>query len=597
MMSTNRKLTTICFAAALAFGLAACGGGGGSPPVTPPAPKDVSLADVTPGYNVPGAATHMIKAGASVDNGDVMFSCAADGDDCTVMVANDGSVKSTGGTVTAADSASYTQRRADQKAADDAKTVVRLHGVASEATADAKAASKAAEQAVKDADKYSGMLTVLSVEGDSSMATANAQKVLDARDDANQAVIDAEAAKTAAQNAKTEATALPDGTEGKTALVAALDAAIETAKDEIKAATEDRDDSGLKADVIMVIGTDTKKPKTAADKGREVADAISEAFTDETPRIPDLVSSGAPTTASATATKAVAMNNSQGMTWAEIVGAANIKMERIGLGNAALPVSSVAGMTASDVDSDLTATGGADNSNKYADAFSSGDSTYKGIPGSVYCLGKDCEVDSAGKLKGSWYFTPTSTTVPYVPHATTAGTYAAETLYVTYGHWLSLSGTDYSVNRYATLTGSSGTLDLAYPSQQDAKRTSDASYSGKAAGMSVLKTYDGKNKVTGVHSGSFTADVELTAKFGGSPTIEGEVLNFSGSAVDTDWRVTLKPAALSTTSQTDAAEGGGSAGTWSAQAYGEENKRPKGIFGGFNANFTNGNAAGAYATD
>ena len=34
---------------------------------------------------------------------------------------------------------------------------------------------------------------------------------------------------------------------------------------------------------------------------------------------------------------------------------------------------------------------------------------YDGIPGTVYCLGTDCKVDSNGKLAGSWYFTPTST--------------------------------------------------------------------------------------------------------------------------------------------------------------------------------------------
>ena len=37
-------------------------------------------------------------------------------------------------------------------------------------------------------------------------------------------------------------------------------------------------------------------------------------------------------------------------------------------------------------------------------------------------------------------------------------------------------------------------------------------------------------------------------------------------------------------------------GEWTAQAYGAESERPTGIFGGFNAHFSDGHAAGAYAT-
>ena len=40
----------------------------------------------------------------------------------------------------------------------------------------------------------------------------------------------------------------------------------------------------------------------------------------------------------------------------------------------------------------------------------------------------------------------------------------------------------------------------------------------------------------------------------------------------------------------------GQDGQWSAQGYGEQMERPVGIFGGFNAHFTDGHAAGAYAT-
>ena len=79
-------------------------------------------------------------------------------------------------------------------------------------------------------------------------------------------------------------------------------------------------------------------------------------------------------------------------------------------------------------------------------------------------------------------------------------------------------------------------------------------------------------------------------------------------AVDSDWTVTLV--------ETEVASGAvaagvttatGQDGTWSATSYGGfdddpattatgDIKRPEGIFGGFNAHFTDGHVAGAYAT-
>ena len=605
-MSTYKNLISLGAAAVFALGLAACSSSSSGPPpnqdlvgmYVPSGTLTISLDD----------ATDTTISAAKDETVDIpglgSVQCVSDGG-CTgtvsggtLTITGDIKIVSVGAGLDSASAAAVRKVAVAKLPTTPAPTplshatalntsVKAMNTLAGAATAEGSALKMAADASAK--------LGVLATGGDSSMATMNAQAILDAQEALTNAVADATAKKADAEAAKTK-TSDPDVT-------AALDQAITAATTAITAAQAVLDDktasTSLIAYVQMVTGTDKDDVKTAADKGREVADAISDAFTNETPRIPALVSSGAPTTATDTATKAVTMNDSEGMTWAEIVGAANIKMERLGQDNAAVPVSSIAGMTASDVNAALTATGGTGGTNKYADATSQADSSYKGIPGIAYCLGKDCEVASDGKLKGSWYFTPTSATAPYIPHATTAGTYTAESLYVTYGHWLSSSGDPvvYAVNRFATLTGGSGELDLAYPSQQDSTRAAEASYSGKAAGMSVLRTYDGKNKVTGVDSGSFTADVNLTAKFGGAPTIGGTISNFAGSAVDTDWSVTLDPQTLSTTAETDGvAKGGGANGTWSAQAYGEANKRPKGVFGGFNANFTNGNAAGAYAT-
>ncbi|MDE0097326.1 MAG: hypothetical protein OXS40_13325, partial [Gammaproteobacteria bacterium] len=107
-----------------------------------------------------------------------------------------------------------------------ANKIIMLHEEASGATADAEAAGMTAAQAVKDATKYSGMIDVDDVMGDSTKAMMNAQMVLDARAAVTQAVMDAEAAKMRAMDAKTEAEALADGTSGKPEVIVALDAAI-----------------------------------------------------------------------------------------------------------------------------------------------------------------------------------------------------------------------------------------------------------------------------------------------------------------------------------------------------------------------------------
>ena len=126
---------------------------------------------------------------------------------------------------------------------------------------------------------------------------------------------------------------------------------------------------------------------------------------------------------------AVKMSDQLGHTWAQIVGADNI-------------MNSPIGTTASERH------GGVDRRHDRfrracsltADTYADGAETltsanYDGIPGTVYCLGTDCKVDSNGKLAGSWYFTPASTT-DYYRKVGTDTNYTAETAYAQFGHWL-----------------------------------------------------------------------------------------------------------------------------------------------------------------
>ena len=91
----------------LAVGLSACGGSSEAP--EPPAPVTMDLSGVTAGYMIE-AGTVEIAAGDSETVGDITFSCAAGGADCTVMVAADGTATSTGGMASAANSAAYQAR-------------------------------------------------------------------------------------------------------------------------------------------------------------------------------------------------------------------------------------------------------------------------------------------------------------------------------------------------------------------------------------------------------------------------------------------------------------------------------------------------------
>ena len=113
----KRYLAAFAATAVLALGLYGCGGGGGGGPTTggmdmmpepdpdpDPMPTAVSLAAVTAGF-MASAGTVTITAGQSVDHGDIAFSCAAGGADCSVEVEVDANgaitATSTGGMVTA----------------------------------------------------------------------------------------------------------------------------------------------------------------------------------------------------------------------------------------------------------------------------------------------------------------------------------------------------------------------------------------------------------------------------------------------------------------------------------------------------------------
>ncbi len=492
-------------------------------------------------------------------------------------------------------------------------SVMALGTLAGAVTADGSALKMAATAA--------GKLGVLDAGGDSSTETMSAQAILDAKQDLADAVADATAKKTAAETAKS-------GTSDAD-VIAALDGAITAATTAITAAQElldakSTETGSLASYVDMVTGGKDADPQgTPASKGKAVADLIHSALTRANglaTLVTDNFDSNVPTVTSSTVGEVMAgPSDAQGMTWAQI-GGSGLKDMRIGTSggnNRSVKAKSVAGMTAGDLFSTLPNRNnvGTEDGNQTGD-----DVSYKGIEGVLFCTGSDCKVAGTGgtlaaadKLTGSWYFAPDAASTATYIAGSTAGTYAleGETSYVRYGYWLTVAGANdtTTINRY-TVGPPAQTADAVYgiSSTVDAFKDSSASYKGSALGMSVVWETDTKGKeVTGSRaSGGFTADVDLKMTFGidgADAALKGTISNFQGSGVDSSWSVDLDSQNLTdgVFSADGVTDGGGTAGAWTATAWGGSDTsgseaRPTGVYGAFDAGFTNGAAAGVYAT-
>ena len=476
-----------------------------------------------------------------------------------------------------------------------------LFKVAQDSRTDAMGASDAAAAAVTTAMENSGKLSTTAVGGDSATAMANAQAILDAQMAVADAVTDAQAALDAANAAKMDAEGLEDSDQ-KTSLIAALDDAIEAAEMALQEATDARDGADLETAVNVVTGGANADPqgtpRSIADAvGMDIAMALLPGTSDG--RTQGTHGATPPADAIADDLK-FETDDRQHMTWAQIVGEDNVMDMRVASGaddTNPVKAASVAGMTLGSEQAATTA------GNTEADGLEiSTNVAYKGIPGTVFCQGTDCKVEVVGdaaenmrKFVGSWYFTPDSTTNTYFKAMPRDTTYMAETLFTDYGYWLTSTGDPlvWSVNTFAT---SSGGTDAELGASTTLDDDDKATYSGSAAGMSVYKTAKADGMGDHIDSGHFTADVSLSATFGTAPKIRGTIDNFQGDAVG-DWTVTLESADLATSSNDGIATATGRDGLWDATAYGDDTaKRPAGIFGGFSAHFSDGHAAGAYAT-
>ena len=486
-------------------------------------------------------------------------------------------------------------------------SVLALFGTAQDSKDAAAAAAKAAEGAVEAATEAAGKLTTLMVKGDSMTATTNAEAVLGAQITAVEAATNAETALQDAEDALEDAA---EHAADNASLIAALDAAIIEAEKAVVTATDARDSEELMTAVEKVSGNDPEAkgyPMTPAQHGKAAAMDVGGALMPNMDggRITARAPHGDTAPAGDDAMNAVKMSDQLGHTWAQIVGADNLSPKPLGTVplRATVMVASIAGMTAAEVHIELTAMGGENGTDTYADGDQTTGATYNGIDGTAYCLGADCKVEDA-KLTGSWYFTPDSATAYYRKVGTDTD-YTVEIAYAQFGHWLSTVANGANegaimVNTYAR-TADTEILPSWTVDEEMMLTDTSATYSGDAVGMSVHKTsVDGE--ITSIYSGAFTADVTLEAEFSADTEdqmLSGTVDNFQGNAVDPDWTVELREAPVTVggvANTVGVTVASGENGVWSASSYGAATARPVGIFGGFNAHFSDGHAAGAYAT-
>ena len=507
-------------------------------------------------------------------------------------------------------------------------SVADLFETAQNARDAAEDAVKTAMDSVDDAEKYSAMINADKVRGDSMMAQANAQKVLDAQTAVTGAV-------TAAETAVSELTQADKDADkhNNDALDNAIAAAMKVAEQAVKDAKTQAGRSDLETFVANVTGTDKKKPITAADRGTMVAEAVGGALAADSPtdgsgeRVVFQVSID-PNETVTTETDyrpegeaKYEMNDHQGMTWEQIVGSGNVMDKRVSTSETSTKIvkaSSVSGMTLTT--GDLSAATEVATGTQHGTLERTSSILYEGIPGMVFCQGADCKIESVTtgenattkkKLTGSWYFTPGEPKEWYLRPSGTM-TYVRETQYARYGYWVrrDAANGNVTVNVYAIPgSGAQTTTNFDLDVQRDGSSSTltdtSAKYSGQAIGLSLYKEFQTDGTVADgfPQTGEFMADVELTAGFGQTATLDGKITNFRGNAVDSNWSVTLSrddaafDGSLEEANAAPASGGGSQNGIWTATAYGSSNTaRPEGIFGHFNTHFTNGHAAGAYAT-
>ncbi|MDD9993776.1 MAG: hypothetical protein OXP75_18415 [Rhodospirillales bacterium] len=238
---------------------------------------------------------------------------------------------------------------------------------------------------------------------------------------------------------------------------------------------------------------------------------------------------------------------------------------------------------------------------------------FDGAPGTYTCIsmctlstGVDAQLNAVG---GSWTFAPDDDEFPVsVPDSD----------YVHFGYWMNeAEENDQPVIMAAAIAG--GTEESPISTVQSLE--GQASYTGAATGLYVIRTFTLDGEVQNRTGGQFTADAKLTAYFGGDDvavnkhySIVGTITGFvdrRDRAIDSSWSVDLE-AAMFGSQQGAMFEGdtvgdaGADAGSWDGRFFGpvdvdndgtttgKQSTFPSGVAGTFDAQFTNGAVIGSF---
>jgi hypothetical protein len=237
--------------------------------------------------------------------------------------------------------------------------------------------------------------------------------------------------------------------------------------------------------------------------------------------------------------------------------------------------------------------------------------TFRGIPGKFACA-SGCEAmndmdSNLATLTGTWTFTPTALEAGDPAYMVSSVIPDAD--YLAFGYWM--EATEQADGSTKTKIRPFSMGSEAYAGMYSSL-AGTANYTGAAAGQFVKKEGPVESAVP-TSSGHFTADVSMTARFGGTAIAEddhfeldGNVTNFAdgqGNSIDSLWRVDLTKTDIGQDGAvTDGVATGN--GSWSATFYGAPaadvgqvdatDDYPTGVAGEFNAHFGNGHVVGGY---
>ena len=250
--------------------------------------------------------------------------------------------------------------------------------------------------------------------------------------------------------------------------------------------------------------------------------------------------------------------------------------------------------------------------------------TFYGVAGTFACAGDGvtCTAtnDAKGNLAaltasdgGNWTFTPDETGAAVADVQTDAD-------YLDFGYWVGTSAGDGGGAAYAVDAFARGRVPSADSDDDVSTLEGSATYEGAAAGLYVRRALSASGDGAVEAAGRFTADAELTARFGGNDvalndqySISGRIGNFmdGGKPVDAAWSLELRKIQGEFFDSFDApgAFTGGAAtggGSWSGafygpvdddtdgQADGNQSLLPSGVAGEFTGGWNNGSVVGAF---